>query len=751
MCDTDAVSQRSKRNHVIARLRLPAVLATVAIVALACAEAEPPSPQFSGDLSAGNPTTEQDDEGTASADAPTARELTGPESLELDAALEGSPEGCNLIDTGSCFLPFPSDFNTVDDPSSPTGRRVDFPQGQLPNASGVAFDPGTAETFDSWNALDGFSPSTPIILLVPGLDPEKTVLPTETTIDVSVGSDSATVLLDLDTGLLVPHWVDIDQRASDAERTSMIIRPAMSLTETHRFAVAIRNVNASGGAPMEAPIGFRVIRDNVTTTSPAIEEMRADYQPVFDSLAEHGVNRADLYMSWWFTVGSPESLAGNVLSMRDDAMGQLNGGAPEYKIDQVRTRSDDEVTLRPGIAKIIEGTYEVPNYLDGDEPGARMTFNAEGDPVSTGTYEARFICTVPEKAMSDGEARPVVYGHGLLGGAQEVRSAHVQVTAAALNAVYCATDAIGLADPDTAYAGTVAGNISAFPAMADRLQQAILNYLYLGRLFVNLDGFPSSDEFVNDSGALILNNGEAFWDGNSQGAILGGAVTAVAQDWTKAVFGVGGMNYSTLLSRSVDFDPFFQFMKVSYPDPVDQQIAFGLMQMLWDRGETSGYVQHLTDRPYSLTPPHQVIMDVAFGDHQVATITSDNIARTLGIPLYQPALPDDADEVETSARFYDLDPIREFPYPGSALFYWYSGTLAPPTGNITPEMAEAWEQNCTAPGADDTVLCDDPHEDPRRQPAVIAQKDAFYSTEGLVTDVCEEKPCVAKPRDDFDY
>ncbi len=59
-----------------------------------------------------------------------------------------------------------------------------------------------------------------------------------------------------------------------------------------------------------------------------------------------------------------------------------------------------------------------------------------------------------------------------------------------INAVYCGTDAIGLADGDTGYAAQVAGNMNGFPAMADRLQQAILNYLYLGRLLVNVNGFP---------------------------------------------------------------------------------------------------------------------------------------------------------------------------------------------------------------------------------------------------------------------
>ena len=35
---------------------------------------------------------------------------------------------------------------------------------------------------------------------------------------------------------------------------------------------------------------------------------------------------------------------------------------------------------------------------------------------------------------------------------------------------------------------------------------------------------------------------------------MGGALTAVAPDFDRAVLGVPGMNYSTLLQRSVDFD-----------------------------------------------------------------------------------------------------------------------------------------------------------------------------------------------------
>ena len=62
----------------------------------------------------------------------------------------------------------------------------------------------------------------------------------------------------------------------------------------------------------------------------------------------------------------------------------------------------------------------------------------------------------------------------------------------------------------------------------------MLNHLYLGRLMLHQDGLASSEEFTTDDGANMLNTAEAYCDGNSQGAIIGGAVTAVAQDWTKA-------------------------------------------------------------------------------------------------------------------------------------------------------------------------------------------------------------------------
>ena len=724
------------------RFRLPVLLCAVLLVAASCKVQEPPKPAFTGNIAKGSPTTVAPNS-TAKGTAPDPVPLDNAQSDLLQADLNKSEPGCEVLDTTSCLLPFPSDAYTVKDNATGTGRRVNIPAGLLANTAGRTLDPA------QWNRNDGFSPSTPIIVHVPGLDPTKTKLPPEGDIGASVKADSATVVVDLDTGQLVPHWAEVDLRATGGDTTSLIIHPAASLFETHRFAVALRNMVNTAGQTIPAPPAFAALRDNRTTTFPAVELRRGEFEPVFEEMATAGVNRADLYLSWYFTVASADTLAGRVLSMRDDAFGRLDGGSPKFAVTGTRTDG-----LKPGVSKVVTGTYEVPLYLDkGGAPGASMVYSPlNGDPLAVGTYTANFTCVVPEAAVLKGEARPVVYGHGLLGDSSEAASDANQITAAAINAVYCSTDAIGLAAGDVAYAGEALGNLSKFPSIPDRLQQGMINTLYLGRLLLNENGLGSTKEFQTKAGANVLNNSAVYYDGNSQGAIMGGAVTAIAQDWQQATLGVGGMGYSTLLNRSVDFDKYFAILRGAYPDPLDQQIAFGLIQMLWDRGETSGYVQHLTDRAYDRTPTHKVLMSIAFGDHQVANITALNIARTLKIPMFSPQLPKGVQSyLPTSGEqaqpgnqpFYGLGTIKKFPAEGSGLFVWYNGTLAPPLGNITPEMSAQWQQQCQGAAAN-SLACADPHEEPRRQPGVIAQKDKFFQAKPVIINVCGQTACTTR-------
>jgi len=197
-----------------------------------------------------------------------------------------------------------------------------------------------------------------------------------------------------------------------------------------------------------------------------------------------------------------------------------------------------------------------------------------------------------------------------------------------------------MAAGDVPNAAAVLGDLGRFRTWADRLQQGHLNFLYLGRLMRHDAGFAGDPAFQDAAGAGLLDGSDVFFLGASQGGILGGAASAVAQDWTRVVLAVPGMNYSVLLRRSIEFDEFAPLFEAAYPDELDQQIGLALAQMLWDRGENQGYAQHLSADPYADTPAKPVLLLEAFGDHQVANVATENLARTIGAGVRSPARPD---------------------------------------------------------------------------------------------------------------
>lgn len=396
------------------------------------------------------------------------------------------------------------------------------------------------------------------------------------------------------------------------------------------------------------------------------------------------------------------------------------------------------------IARRVEGTFQVPCYLAAGancQPGQRFILR-DGKPVklSEGNVDANFICHVPRSASAAAPARPSLYGHGLLGSAGEVGQSQLKSLGNDHNMLFCATDWDGMSSEDLPNVALILADLSHFSTLADRVQQGMLNFLYLGRLMIHADGLTSHPAF-QDGGSPLIDRTRLFYDGNSQGGIIGGALTAVAPDFEHAVLGVPGMNYSTLLRRSVDFVGddlvsvalqggegfgYSSVMYTSYPNELERPLVLSLIQLLWDRAEANGYAHHMTDDPLANTPPHQVMLHVAFGDHQVANVSAEVEARTIGAhalrkPMLGPGRHPDADP------YFGIPAVPSFPFDGSALVVWDSGTPTPPITNTPPHEGE------------------DPHEHPRRQPAAREQKSAFLRVGGHVIDVCGGGPCAADP------
>lgn len=629
---------------------------------------------------------------------------------------------CDFLDTAKCLLPFPNDRYTVADSSTDTGRRVNFASASMPaNSQGVAVDP------TEWNRNDGFSPGSPIMVKVPGIDLTTTGAAPITDIGRSLDADQPIVVLDAKTGERQPFFAELDTDADPAQGPMLIVRPARNLAEGRRFIVALRNLEDATGATIPAGRAFQLYRDRITTFDPAIESRRAHVERLFASLVSAGVGRSDLYLAWDFTVASERNLSERLLHIRDDAFSALGGAdaAPAFSVTSIEDEVDDRIFRR------ITGTFTVPNYLTGTgAPGARFNNGPDGLPVRNGDFQAGFICNIPRVASNDGVApvnpsRAAVYGHGLLGSNSEVNAGNVRSMANEHNFVYCATKWAGFSEDDIGVAITALADFSNFPKVADRTQQGFLNFLFLARLLHAPAGFVAHPAFQANDGTPLIDTSEVFYDGNSQGGILGGAVTAVSTEWTRAVLGVPGMNYSTLLQRSVDFDTFKLVFEPSYPDELDRLLISGIVQMLWDRSEANGYAAHMTDDPYPGTPAHDVLLHVAFGDHQVANVTAEIEARTIGARLVAPGLAPGRDPAVVP--FWGIQPIPGYPYDGSALVVWDSGTPAPPLGNVPPRPP---------------TYGDDPHGDPRNTPAARQQKSDFLAANGAVVDVCGGDPCL---------
>lgn len=684
------------------------------------------------------------------------------------AAPARATAACDPLDPTLCLLPFPNDLFTVADPSTDTGRRVDF-QTLPSNVVGQPIDP------TEWNRNDGFSPGSPVLTFVPGLDLHATWgTQSEPTSLPAIGPnqlgyfdyrdhiaaparylrpDAPIVILDATTGRRYPFWSELDEHpATPANQRLLILRPAVNFREGHHYIVALRNLKRTDGSTIQPGPVFEGYRDGTTS-----DARTAHMESLFATLEAAGIERNDLYLAWDFTVASERNLSERMLHIRNDAFARLGdhnladlrvtGASPTFQVTSVQNFQNDDPTApnyNGDTRRRVRGVVQVPNYLGSNPagvaggPGSRF-YDGNGDGLpdvnpAAPEIDAPFVCDIPYQPFEtlSYRATPLLYGHGLLGSPDEVNGGSGEQMRKR-GYMTCATPWIGMAQEDVPNVISLLENLSGLPTLVDRVQQGFLNFDYVGRAMVHPQGFASDPAFRTSLSSSLSSQGSRplirtapyggfsplVYDGNSQGAIMGGAYMAQSPDAPRGVLGVAGMNYSTLLNRSVDWEqsPLSQILYGYYPDARQEQVLFALMQMLWDRGEADGYAQHMTTHPLPDTPPHGILMHVAFGDHQVANIAAEVEARTIGAKLMLPAL---APGKHWEEHPY-FTPTANYPHWGSAMVYWDSGNATPPNANIPADQGH------------------DPHEDPRREPGGALQKDIFLHW-GVVVDVCDGQP-----------
>jgi len=259
-------------------------------------------------------------------------------------------------------------------------------------------------------------------------------------------------------------------------------------------------------------------------------------------------------------------------------------------------------------------------------------------------------------------------------------------------------------------------DFSEFRIIPDRSQQGVVCKIVTIRALLTS---MANDPIFNFGGISIIDPTSASYFGNSQGGILGGTLMAAHTEITRGVLGVPGAPYSLLLPRSVDFDSYSIPIRLRYLDSLDRMFLICVIQMVWDRGEPSGYMHLMSNFPNA--PVHNVLFHYANHDSEVTWLGAYFQARSCDAVMF------DGNVSEYNETIFGFDRVPA----GGSIFnrnmiqgYDYQRPPAP-------------KENIPPPGELNT------HGRPRQEQTAWDQMDLFFRT-GEVHDFCNG-PCNRDP------
>lgn len=550
----------------------------------------------------------------------------GPWELEWDAA-------CNplaLPGASDCVSPFPSTWNTVADPSSPTGVRLAMDRDQFTSPDGeLPVDPAILD------GADGFSPVTPVLITF-GRDVHEAHLSGHGEQEDTVQPGADIALIHAETGEAVPLLTEMDQSNRELEgyedRHPLILRPLAPLEFGATYHVLLSGLTDAAGEPLESPDVFVALRDDIETTDETVEAMRPDFEALFEAAEAAGWPREDLTLAFSIPVASEEYVLGPARSARQQVLDLAAEGLFSYTVDEV------EVDPNENLAWLVKGTFTPPSFLtetnsiERDDAGGLVL---QGEPEDWPSYD--FTLAIPPQGSTEGGLPVVVLGHGLFGNGRSMVDSgsartYTQPLAAELGAVLVATDWIGLSSGDLSL---IIDEVLTDPArltlITDRLVQSHASTLALAEMVAG--GLADEVASGRAEGLDPLVDPEAFYYyGISLGGIQGSGQVALSPRISRGVLAVPGAGWSHMIQRSTNFEAIELYMDALYPDPMLQNVLIATLQSFFDASDPANLV-HLLDGDETFEgelPEKVVVFQEAIGDCQVPNIATDLLVRAVG-------------------------------------------------------------------------------------------------------------------------
>ena len=143
---------------------------------------------------------------------------------------------CDDTNPYHCLMPFPSGAFLDEDAASMTGYALVIPGEAIPDTQSAVSD-----NMHILDRLDGFSPSTQIMTAFERV-PDLSGLANQFDISLSTSPEHSSILLNMDTGEVLHHWVENDARADESQTEGLaFLRTLGGLGHNTAYAVAFRN------------------------------------------------------------------------------------------------------------------------------------------------------------------------------------------------------------------------------------------------------------------------------------------------------------------------------------------------------------------------------------------------------------------------------------------------------------------------------------------------------------------------------
>jgi len=539
------------------------------------------------------------------------------------------PADCNPLGGQACLLPWPSLSYETADAASASGYRLALPIGGMPkNQRDVAVDPAPLNA--RW---DGFSPTGPMLAMFEhGVSPDG--LPSFKSPEDSLAPGSPVVVLDLDRGERVAVFAEVDQNARQVPDRALVIRPLVRLHEHTHYAVAIRNtVKGADGNPLPISPGFAALRDGASFDHPRFAAMATRAGEMFSKLAAAGVAKSELVLAWDFVTGSDAALRADLTAMRAQALPAI--GDKGANLTFTATAQADA----GGAYRHYLGTFKSPDFLThGEADDSVMRRDAAGVPKAQGLRDAQFAAIIPACVATQPLPRPtIIFGHGLFGSsAGYLDDGFVKQLAEDHCLVILAGDFIGLTDRQLATAANAVTDLNLGNTVTEKLGQSIVDFMALES--IARGPMAAAPEFQVPGKGAVIDPSNTFYVGGSLGGIMGNVLMAYDPNLTRGVLAVPGGAWSLLFERSNAWSLLKPIVLGAYPEPATYPLNVALFGMAFEPYDPITTAAHVIKDPLFGNPVKNILMWYSIGDCLVSNLTTELVAREMGMPMLGPSV-----------------------------------------------------------------------------------------------------------------